>query len=316
MAAGASWVVAFAVVFLEAASASEPPYLPPLGDGGPAPCPSHTGAYTIRSEIVEFGDDKAFIESTARRSGRECQAKMEMHVSSRGKALVIDLPQDGSVALVDFSPDQSKLLLTRELRLPYPNEALRSVLIASMPVGTGDLRWLNVWDALQWKNCDATIDPQGFLPNGAAVIRVRPSVYRPNRHPNCVSAPRLYAVDTVSGAATALSDVTAVQRYGKVARSRLQTCATDPDLVGACFWLHGRMSYYNGAPSTRIWRIGTKRLLGVPSETVPESIAPNFSGFDDVVTGDFQVCPLSREKPGVMQMVCVEAAKDVSFSKR
>ena len=312
----ATWIAAIAALFLGTANASGPAYLPPLGEGGPTACPAHAGVYTFRSEIVQFGNGTAHIESAARRVGRECQSMVALHISSRGKPRVVDLPQDGTETLVDFSPDQSKLLLSRELEWRYPNEAHRSVLIASVSVETGDLRWWNVWDVLQWKDCDATVEAQGFLPNGTAVIRVRPSVMRPNRHPDCVSTPRLYAVDTVSGSATVLPDATTIQRNGNVARPRLQTCAADPDLVGVCFWLHGRMSYYNGGPSTRIWRIGTKRMLGVPSETVPETIAPHFNGFDDEVTGDFKVCPLTRRKPGVMQMVCVEAAKHVIYSKR
>lgn len=75
------------------------------------------------------------------------------------------------------------------------------------------------------------------------------------------------------------------------------------------------MPQANGTPSARIWRIGSKRILGVPTESVPESIAPHFGDFDDVVTGDLKVCPLTRQRPGVKQMVCVEAARHATFSR-
>jgi len=40
-------------------------------------------------------------------------------------------------------------------------------------------------------------------------------------------------------------------------------CKNNPQIGGACFSVHGRLSAYNGAPSLRIWPIGTHRLLGV-----------------------------------------------------
>lgn len=44
-------------------------------------------------------------------------------------------------------------------------------------------------------------------------------------------------------------------------------CRRNPALVASCFTLHGRLFVGNGAPSMRIWRVGTKRILGVlPSE--------------------------------------------------
>ena len=52
-------------------------------------------------------------------------------------------------------------------------------------------------------------------------------------------------------------------------------CLTNPGVVAPCFSFHGRMSLANGSPSLRIWRIGTKRILGVlPSENpvVPTAI--------------------------------------------
>lgn len=65
---------------------------------------------------------------------------------------------------------------------------------------------------------DTTVEAQGFTENGSAVIRVRPSVMSRPRHPDCISAPRLYALNTVSGSAMALADTTVVKRNGSIAR--------------------------------------------------------------------------------------------------
>src|SRR5713226_1994534 len=63
-------------------------------------------------------------------------------------------------------------------------------------------------------------------------------------------------------------------------------CKGNPDLVGECFKLHGRVRIVNGAGMV-IWHIGTDRILGV---------------------GDVEVCPLTKSKAGEMQVVCVASA--------
>lgn len=87
-------------------------------------------------------------------------------------------------------------------------------------------------------------------------------------------------------------------------------CKTDPEVVGSCFQVHGRMFSSNGAPVTRIWRIGTKRILGVPG-SLPTSLERLINDMDDVIYADFLVCPLTPQVPGEMQMVCVEPARHV-----
>ena len=80
------------------------------------------------------------------------------------------------------------------------------------------------------------------------------------------------------------------------------------------------MAFYNGTFNVRVWRIGTKRLLGVA--LVPDSISKKHpdgiywmpAELSDTLTfgvqifGDFDVCPLTRERSGAMQFVCVESA--------
>jgi len=100
------------------------------------------------------------------------------------------------------------------------------------------------------------------------------------------------------------------------------SCAKQPSLVGACFAVHGRLSLYNGNPSARIWKIGTKRMLGI---TESRCIEPDCSqmppelremlSWEDAVIGDFLVCPFTEAKPEHMQFVCVEAAKNLRVHK-
>ena len=56
-----------------------------------------------------------------------------------------------------------------------------------------------------------------------------------------------------------------------------------PENAATCYWTHGRLNFYNGAPSYRIWKIGTKRILGVysgpstyPPRTAADSELPEF----------------------------------------
>jgi hypothetical protein len=40
-------------------------------------------------------------------------------------------------------------------------------------------------------------------------------------------------------------------------------CKSRTDLVDSCRIVHGRLMYYNGTPSFRVWVVGTNRVLGV-----------------------------------------------------
>lgn len=78
--------------------------------------------------------------------------------------------------------------------------------------------------------------------------------------------------------------------------------------------VHGRLTFYNGTPSWRIWVVGTKRLLGVRQSgnevpDVPKELL-NLISPDRDVFADFTVEPLTRDEPGTMRFVRV-----VSVSK-
>lgn len=95
-------------------------------------------------------------------------------------------------------------------------------------------------------------------------------------------------------------------------------CANSPDLVDSCFTFRGRLSFSNGTPDCRIWRIGTKRMIGILDPTKPGEHNENPSLPDGVqcypgrnTYADFTVCPYTAERPGEMQMVCVESASNL-----
>jgi hypothetical protein len=96
-------------------------------------------------------------------------------------------------------------------------------------------------------------------------------------------------------------------------------CKNSQKLVGACYVVHGRATYGNGTPALRIWPVGTKRMLGVTADKIADDaddpIVPKQLAFDPAkkAFGDFEVCPFTPERSGVMQMVCVEAVKNLSI---
>jgi hypothetical protein len=103
--------------------------------------------------------------------------------------------------------------------------------------------------------------------------------------------------------------------HGQSSRKEEQACVRNPKLVAKCFDVHGRLSFYNGAPSARIWKIGTKRLLGVHDSVLPGQLGLRMTSSNMQAFGDFRVCPLTREKPGVMQIVCIASARHVKYKK-
>lgn len=102
-----------------------------------------------------------------------------------------------------------------------------------------------------------------------------------------------------------------------------RSCREHPRLIGQCFNVRGRLSTYNGNPAVRLWRTGTKRILGVSDQrfkepgfrNIPENLLRQLHG-ENTITGDFVVCPFTRQKPGEMQLVCIDSAKNTVVKKR
>jgi hypothetical protein len=97
-----------------------------------------------------------------------------------------------------------------------------------------------------------------------------------------------------------------------------------PANAASCYWTHGRLTYGNGTPAVRLWKIGTNRLLGIYSgpsvdrhsldnehPEFPASLARKFDPAKNFLYADFEVCPLEKEKPGAMQASCIASAKNI-----
>jgi hypothetical protein len=100
-------------------------------------------------------------------------------------------------------------------------------------------------------------------------------------------------------------------------------CKTPANAV-SCYWIHGRLSAYNGTPEIRLWKIGTSRLMGIYSgpsvdrqsldnenPELPANIQERFVFFSNQVFADFEVCPLEPKRRGWMQAACIESAKNI-----
>jgi len=95
-------------------------------------------------------------------------------------------------------------------------------------------------------------------------------------------------------------------------------CHEHPQVVDKCFRLRGRMNYANGSPTVRIWPVGTGRVLGVSEGrfavpgivNLPSDLQARLSWESDLFA-DFIVCPFTPDQPGVMRLVCVDAATNV-----
>lgn len=102
-----------------------------------------------------------------------------------------------------------------------------------------------------------------------------------------------------------------------------KSCREHPELIGKCFRVRGRLSVYNGAPAVRLWRIGTKRVLGISQQrfslpdyrNLPEDLTKQLNGENEIF-GDFLVCPFTPAKPREMQLACIDSAKNVAVKKR
>jgi len=113
--------------------------------------------------------------------------------------------------------------------------------------------------------------------------------------------------------------VLATTSNGAVAQevSPPRACKERPEVVDQCYMTRGRFAVYNGNPSFRIWKVGTNRLLGVREGSPEDPMMPHelFYGIDARVFADFLVCPLTKERPGWMQMVCVQSAENIRVEK-
>lgn len=103
---------------------------------------------------------------------------------------------------------------------------------------------------------------------------------------------------------------------GGVAAAETPPCNQHPRIMQQCFTVHGRLSVHaNMRPY--LWPIGTNRLLGVASPDgaiiMPAELERLFAArIGRQVFGDFEVCPFTLRRPGVMQLVCIARATNLT----
>ena len=88
--------------------------------------------------------------------------------------------------------------------------------------------------------------------------------------------------------------------------------------VEPCQTVHAMLGLINGTPGARLWKVGTKRILGVwewigqgSPCPLPAQLTKLLEVEDKVVYADFVVRPVSHSTPGYMQMVCVASASKI-----
>ena len=116
-----------------------------------------------------------------------------------------------------------------------------------------------------------------------------------------------------------------------LAQERQKARCNPAQFSGRCYWTRGRLRAYNGPPAIRLWRIGTKQVLGISSgpdansfdpldnehPRMPPEVTYEFKPpFAADLFGDFEVCPLEPYKPGSMQSACIAEAKNLAVRDR
>lgn len=102
-----------------------------------------------------------------------------------------------------------------------------------------------------------------------------------------------------------------------------KSCREHPQVVSRCVTVRGRLAVYNGAPALRIWKIGTKRMLGVSEQrfaiagftNIPEEVKAKIDQ-NKFLYGDFVVCPFTTPRPSEMQLVCIEKVTNLRIKER
>jgi hypothetical protein len=99
--------------------------------------------------------------------------------------------------------------------------------------------------------------------------------------------------------------------------TEVASCRKDPRVIAACYTVHGRLNNWNGNPTRRIWITGTKRMLGLRDGTeLPVALQKPLTDFDHEVYGDFEFCPFTPQKSGVMQVGCLAGVNNYQVRER
>ena len=302
--------------FAHAQSPKETDWRPSLAYGAAPDCSEHVGDRISYSATVRMKAVSASIVGTAKRgSDRECSRHAELVLSGHvERTIPLSMPHRAGYEIADFNPSGQTLLLLAENDLEPPYDQTRNVEVAIVDVIHPQIQLINTWDVFGWGKCNATVEPQGFTPDGRVLLLARPSTHWSEARNDCVSDWGLYATDLKSKPVR-LPDGTKVPRFAKVTSYEHRACKSDPDIMEACFTIHGRLNVWNGSPSLRIWPVGTRRIMGVLDEYPLPGELDDYDLLNGAAWGDFEVCPFTKDRQGWMRMVCVESASKVTYKK-
>ena len=108
----------------------------------------------------------------------------------------------------------------------------------------------------------------------------------------------------------------AAERSQDFVSSTVWRCRMPP--TEPCFTHRGRLSGQNGI-AYKIWLVGTKRVVRIDYTEIPDMLEKYLSmtSPDHMdVYGDFDICPLERDRPGQMRAACVAGAIKLAVQDR
>lgn len=260
-----------------------------------------TGGPTAFIKIVASGSDPG-----------NCDVRATLHVKSEGqeeKEFLVGHNTNGDFDIVDWAPNADLILVSSE----HWTDVFTAPLVTIYDTRLSRHHSIDVaalFAAKGWEHCSAHVETNGFTPSGEIVVTFGPGSLK-GRPKDCVADESYWTFDLQGHGLQQMPASFKQKRYGNVVAPEIRPCRQDPNVVDACFTLHGRVFVSNGGPSLRIWRVGTDRILGVfdpENEIMPDSLAKRLGGYDVDVYGDFEVCPFTKSRDGEMQMVCVESA--------
>lgn len=302
-----------------------------LASGYALYCPEHVGTRVYRSRTVSAGTTQIYIVSTARKDNVGCKQTIALHLTTGANENVFEVGDVRYFSIIDISPDGKWLLLDRQLtptedELKNDQYEVRRREFSVVSTANPEPHWRNVWDIMGWGLCKANVDAEALLPSGKVIAYLRGTIMNipvsrpiggerpePDRSKDCVNSAGFYEIDLATGAKQMVAKELA-EPHAVVSGYEKENCKTNPDVVGNCFKIRGRINEWNGSMTTRIWPVGTNRMLYVAG-TLPEKIQDRY-GFNVDVFANLEICRLEKDIPGHMRGVCIESAENIRFEER
>lgn len=258
----------------------------------------------MRSSVVELGSVSASLSSQALREGKSCSQSSALGVTVRNVSEQFELPGDAgtSFAIQDIADDGSAILLTSS---PVSDSKDGNAAMAVVPVTEGSIKWIGLRELLQMAGCDAVIQPEGFLEPSRILLAVAPSM-APHPRANCIDKEVFYSFELNSHRVARFneSDFT---RQARVVSGPLESCKTDPDLVGACYRERARLALNDSGDGFTLWPLGGQHYLSVEEEMVPAALLAQVSP-EMRVYANMLVCPMLPEPRESRMRVCIDSA--------